>query len=317
MIRRILLGGFVSLCLALSAQAQSVLGMIQYDAPPDGPGAKLFLERLAQEGLVEGRNLRIERRFAEGDTKRYAGLVEDLARRRVAAIVAFGHDIAKVAKEVAPDMPIVAFGSEDPLRSGLVPSLSRPGGLVTGVTFMTGEIAEKRLEILKATIPGLAHVAVVWEPEHVDNYWENMERAAAAMGIRVSLIRLLAASDLESVPAAVKRIGADAVFIVPSRITQSNTRKLAQQLLDARIPTMAAYHTFVEAGGFLSYGADIPELFGRMAVQTRRVLAGTRPGDLPIELPNRLVMVINRATARRLRIELPPSILLRADRVIE
>jgi putative ABC transport system substrate-binding protein len=303
--------------LGVAARAQPAIGLLQFEAAPDTPAVKLFLQQLGEQGFAEGRNLRVERRYADGLKERFAALIHDLAQKRVNAIVAFGHDMAKVAKEVEPAMPVIAFGSEDPVRSGLVSSLSRPGGKVTGVTFMTGEVAEKRLELLKTTIPGLARVAVVWEPEHVDTYWENMEKAAGGMGISLNLIRLHSAADLDGLAESVKRTGAQAVFIVPSRITQANAARLAQQFVAARLPTMAAYHSFVEAGGLLSYGADIPELFGRMAVQTRRVLTGTSPGDLPVELPNRLLLVVNRTTARNLGIALPQSILLRADRVIE
>jgi putative ABC transport system substrate-binding protein len=306
--------------LALSgatAAAQQTIGLLQYEASPDTPAMGLFLRQLGEQGFTEGRNLRIERRYADGRTERYAELLRELGRKRVDAVVTFGHDMAKVAKEVVPTMPVIAFGSEDPVRSGLVSTLSRPGGKVTGVTFMTGEVAEKRLELLKATIPGLARVAVVWEPIHVDTYYENLEKAAEGMGIALTLIRLQSVADLDTVVDLAKRAGAQAVFIVPSRITQANAERLATQFLAAKLPTMAAYHSFVEAGGLISYGADIPELFGRMAVQTRRVLGGASPGDLPIELPNRLLLVVNRTSARKLGIELPRDILLRADRVVE
>lgn len=315
--------------LALGAAAMSphvaaqrpppLLGVVQFSSAPDEAGVGMFLKELAALGYVEGKSLRVERRYADEDADRYPALLEDLARLNPRVVLAAGHDIAKAAKETTPALNVVTWGSEDPVLSGLVQSLAKPGGRITGVTFMSPQAAPKRLEILKDAIPGLARVSAVWDPSHADTYYRDMEAIAGALGVRLTLITVKRPSDLDTIPALATKAAAQAVFIVPSRLTNapSYVRRLAQACLEAKLPSMSAYASFANAGGLFAYGADIPDLLKRLAAQTARILSGTSPSELPIEQAARFVFVVNRKTANAIALKLPGVIMVRADRVIE
>ena len=304
---------------ALSLDREARLGIVQFSAAPDENGVAIFLKELAALGYNEGKNLHIERRYANEDAGRYAQLLEDLTRTRPQIVLAAGHDIANVAKRVIPSVNVVTWGSEDPVRSGLVQSLARPGGRITGVTFMSPQAAPKRLEILKDAIPGLARVAAVWDPTHADTYYSDMESIASALGVRLTLITVRRPEDLHGVEALAAKAAAQAVFVVPSRLTNAPryARQLSQACLDAKLPSMSAYASFANAGGLFAYGADIPDLLRRLASQTARIFSGTNPADLPLEQASRFVFVVNRKTANAIGLKLPESIMVRADRVID
>ena len=213
----------------------------------------------------------------------------------------------------------MTWGSEDPVLSGLVQSLARPGGRITGVTFMSPQAAPKRLEILKDAIPGLARVSAVWDPSHADTYYRDMESIADALSVRLSLITVRRPADLDTIVTHAAKAAAQAVFVVPSRLTNAPiyVRRLAQACLQAKLPSMSAYASFANAGGLFAYGADIPDLLKRLAAQTARILSGTSPADLPIEQASRFVFVVNRKTAGSIGLNLADVIMVRADRVIE
>ena len=303
-----------------TAQKQPpLLGVVQFSSAPDEVGIGLFLKELATLGYVEGKSLRVERRYADEDAHRYPALLADLARLGPQLVLAAGHDIANVAKKTTPSLNVVTWGSEDPVLSGLVQSLARPGGRITGVTFMSPQAAPKRLEILKDAIPGLARVSAVWDPSHADTYYRDMESIADALGVRLTLIAVKRPDDLDAIAALATKAAAQAVFVVPSRLTNAPNyvRRIAQACLQAKLPSMSAYASFANAGGLFAYGADIPDLLKRLATQTARILSGTSPADLPIEQASRFVFVVNRKTASAIGMRLPDVIMVRADRVIE
>ena len=304
---------------ALSLESESRLGIVQFSAAPDESGVGVFLKELSVLGYSEGKNLRVERRYANEDPGRYAELLEDLARARPHVVLAPGHDIANVAKQVIPTISIVTWGSEDPVLSGLVQSLARPGGRITGVTFMSPQAAPKRLEILKDAIPGLSRVAAIWDPTHADTYYRDMESIASALNVRLTLITVRRPEELDGVGALATKAAAQAVFVVPSRLTNAPryVRQLAQACLNANLPSMSAYASFANAGGLFAYGADIRDLLRRLASQTVRIFSGAHPADLPLEQASRFVFVVNRKTAGAIGLKLPEIIMVRADQVIE
>lgn len=309
------------LCLMLPlvapAQERPVrLGVVDYGNEL-GAGTAAYLAALRELGYVEGGNLLVERRVAQGEAARFPALVDELARSRVDLLFTWGHDIAKVAKDLAPQLAVVTAGSEDPVLSGLVASLAKPGGNITGVTFMSPEHAPKRLEILKDAVPGLRRVAVVWDPGHVDTYYAALEQAARSIGLELRSLELRSAAGISTLAAALKGSGAQAVFIVPGRLTNFRAREIAAAALGAGLPAMGAYASQAHAGCLLAYGADIPDLIRRAAAQSARIFKGARAGELPVEQASRFLLVVNKVTARALGVSVPNTVLLRADEVIE
>ena len=293
------------------------IGIVEYGAAPDSPVVRIYLEGLRSHGYREGGNLFVERRYAQTRASEFAGLLRDLAAQKVDVVFAAGHDIAKVAKEVIPGMPVVTTGSEDPVASGLIRSFNRPGGSVTGVSFMSPELAPKRLELLKETIPGLVHVGVLWEPAHADVYYQEFGKVAAGIGIRLRLATLREIADIDGAFAELRGAAVQALFVVPSRLTNFASRRIADLALMANLPAMSAYASFAEAGGLMSYGAATRDSVLRAAALTAQIVAGAKPGDMPFELPHRFEMVVNLKTAKAIGVTVPQTVLLRADRVIE
>jgi len=301
--------------LAATADRPLRLGVLEYGDAPESAQTRRVLELLGRFGWHEGSTLRVERRFAAAQQGRIEALLRELGAVSIDLLFAPGHDIAKVAKSALPGVPIVTVGSEDPVRSGLIDSFSRPGGSVTGVSFMSPELASKRLEMLRDVVPGLARVAVLWEPGHVDTYYDELGKVATAIGVRLQMETLASAADLEPAFAALRQ--PQALFVVPSRLTSLLTQRIVDLALAAKLPTMSAYEAFAAAGGLMSYGAASADVLGRVAALIDRVLNGARPADTPFELPTRFVLTVNLKTARRLGLALPQSLLLRADDVIE
>ncbi len=315
-----LLGGLLATAgLVVRAQPARMarLGVVEYGPPPDSAQTRGYLEELAALGWREGTTLGVERRFASGQPERFAELLRELAAQPVDLMFAPGHDIAKVAKMAIAQTPVVTVGSEDPIRSGLIGSFSQPGGSVTGVSFMSPELAGKRLELLKDMVPGLARVAVLWEPAHADTYYRQLGDVAATMGMRVQLVTVDSVADMERAFAEIARSKPQALFVVPSRLANLQTRRIVDFALAAKLPAVSAYESFAEAGGLMTYGADTGEALKRAAAQSDRILKGARPGDVPFELPTRFRLTLNLKTATALGLAIPQAIVLRADRVVE
>jgi len=315
-----LLGGLLaSAGLAVRAQPSRMarLGIVEYGAAPDSAQTRGYLDALAALGWREGTTLGVERRFASGRPERFAELLRELVALPVDLVFAPGHDIAKVARTAIASTPVVTVGSEDPIRSGLIGSFNRPGGSVTGVSYMSPELAAKRLELLKDMVPGLARVAVLWEPAHADTYYLQLGDVAATMRMRLQLVTIDSAADMERAFAEIVRSKPEALFVVPSRLANLQTRRIVDFALAAKLPAMSAYESFAEAGGLMTYGADTGEALKRAAAQTDRILKGARPADVPFELPTRFRLTLNLKTAGALGLAIPEAIVLRADRVVE
>ena len=320
--RRFLIASGALPLLARSAFAQAPaksarIGIVEFGAPPESDSARTYLAALKQLGYAEPSALQTERRYAHADATRIADLVRDLAAKRVDLVFTIGNDIAQVAKQVAPALPVVTVGSEDPVMSGLIRDYRRPGGNITGVTYLSPQLAAKRLELLKEAVPGLARVAVLWEPAHFDTYYQDMEPAARALGVRLHLEKVRDPGEIEAAVTAAQKVRAESLFIVPSRMLNLQARRVAQGALAARMPMMAAYANFTQAGGLMSYGAVAADMLRRAAAQTVKILKGAMAGALPYEQAATFELVINLGTAKVLGLTIPGSLLVRADRVIE
>ena len=293
------------------------IGIIEFGAPPESGFARTYLAALKQLGFSEPATLHVERRYAQGDASRFAELIHDLTTKKIDLVFTVGNDIAQVAKQVAPALSVVTAGSEDPVMSGLIADYRRPGGNVTGVTYLSPQLAAKRLELLKEIVPGLTRVAVLWDPTHFDTYYRDMETVARALGVSLQLFETRSADEIDRVFAGIQKSGAEGVFVTPSRMLNLQARRIGQLALGAKLPLIAAYSNFTEAGGLIAYGAVIGDLLVRAAAQTEKILKGTKTGDLPFERAATFELVINMKTAKALGIKIPSSILVRADRMIE
>jgi putative ABC transport system substrate-binding protein len=313
-----LIGGFA----AFGARAQTLggparIGVVEYGAPPDSSFVRAYLTALQRLGYGEPATLQVERRYAQGNASRYGELVRDLAANHAALVFTVGNDIARVAKDEVPALPVVTAGSEDPVLSGLIQDYRRPGGNVTGVTYLSPQLAGKRLELLKEVVPRLARVSVLWDPAHFDTYYRDMEPDARALGIRLNLLEVRAADELEGAIAGARRARADALFVVPSRMLNLQARRVCDLALAAKLPMITPYVNFTEVGGLLSYGAVAADLLQRAAAQTVKILGGEKAGAVPFERAATFELVINLRTARALGLAVPRALLLRADRVID
>lgn len=302
---------------AQAAARPARIGVVEFGNPPDGGFVRGYLAALGALGFAEPATLRVERRYAQGNPARFAELLAELAASGVGLVFTVGNDIAQVAKVAAPSLAVVTAGSEDPVMSGLIADYRRPGGNITGVTYLSTELATKRLELLRDTVPGLARVAVLWDPAHFDTYFKDMEPAARALGVQLQLLEAREPGAIDAAIKAAQKLQAQAVFVVPSRMLNLQARRLGELAVAARMPTIAAYANFAEAGGLLSYGAVGQDMLRRAAVQTARILGGAKAGELPFERAATFELVVNLKTARALGITVPQAVLLRADRVIE
>ena len=290
--------------------------MLLYGSRDGGPGgeAPLF-DGLRDAGYVEGSSLVVERHYADAKPERFGAIVADAVRSAPAVIFVQGMDIAKVAQAATATVPIVAAGSEDPVKNGLVASLGRPGANVTGVTFMSPQLAGKRLDLLREALPGLARVGVLYDPDHIDNYMTELDAAARTHGMRLVPRAVRSRDEIDRAIVAGPE-SVEAIFVIPGRVTLFHQRRVAEAAIRHRLPAMSAYTAFAAAGGLMSYGANVADLLRRAAGQIHRIVEGTRPGDIPFEQPTRFELVINDATARALKLTLPQALMLRADRII-
>jgi putative ABC transport system substrate-binding protein len=293
------------------------VGILNFGAVPAPDGApEPIVRHLRALGYVEGTNIEYERRYAAGDRDRYPALAAELLRSKVDLIFAAGSDISRAFLRSAPRVPVVFIASDDPVESGLVQSLARPGGLFTGVSLMSPELGGKRLELMKETMPGLRRVAVMYDQHH-EFYLTQMHPPAAQLGVEIVALKFDGADEFASVFAAAKGAGADAMFVAPNRYTLVYAARIAALSVENRLPAVSAYDAFARAGGLLSYGPIQDDASVRAAAQIDRILRGASPLDLPVERMARIALVVNLRTARALGITIPQSLLLRADEVIQ
>ena len=286
---------------------------------PVHPGTGAFLRELRALGYTEGQNIVVERRSAEGHFDRFPSIARELVTLKTDVIVvAGGNSHYKQVKDTTSSVPIVMLASQEPEKAGLVASLARPGGNVTGLTIdISPEIDAKRLELLREAIPGLRRVAYIGSKAAWDSAGAQvLRRAASTFGVELTHVESTP-TDYTTAFATIERQRPDAVFASFSPETFANRKALAGFTLKARLAGMFPYAEIAEAGGLMSYGMSVPDLFRRSGHYVDKLLKGARPADLPIERPTKFDLVINRKTANQLGLSIPQSVLLRAERVIE
>jgi len=319
------LGGAVA-TWPLAAHAQQpttpVVGFLD-TVPSDGYASKevaAFRQGLKETGYVEGENVAIEYRWAENDPDRLPALAADLVRRRVNAIVAISAPASVVAAKATTTIPIVFLVPEDPVRLGLVASLSRPGGNMTGVNIFAAELAAKRLELLRTLVPTATRVAALLNPAEPTIAAANLRDVKAAAGTMGLQLRVLNASTIADIDAAFATFAnerPDVLFISSGPFFNNRRVQLAQLATRYAVPAIHAERSYPEVGGLMSYGTDVADAFHQVGVYTGRILKGARPADLPVVQLSKFELVINAETARMLGLTVPPQLLATADEVIE
>jgi putative ABC transport system substrate-binding protein len=292
------------------------IGVLRPGSPPD-PLVEAFRQGLRELGYAEGHNISIEYRWAEGRDERLPALVADLVRHDVDVIVAAG-SLALLARRATTTIPIVMPVSSNPVGAGLVASLARPGGNVTGLSFLAEELPGKWMELLKEVLPGVSRVAVLWDPATEAGHLKVSEGAARTLGVRLHPLKAQRSEDLRAAFAGAQKDRAEALIVLLSPFFYVQRTRLVELAARHRLPTMYFQREFVvESGGLMSYGPNLRDLFRRAAAYVDKVLKGAKPADLPIEQPTKFELVINRKVVRTLGLTIPPSVLARADEIIE
>jgi putative ABC transport system substrate-binding protein len=285
-----------------------------------GPRDEAFVDELRRLGRIEGRDLDIELRFSDGRPERLPELVEELIRLNVDVLVVGATIGARAAKNATSTIPIVFAGSSDPIAGGIVTNLARPEGNITGSSLAIGEgFAGKWLEILKEVAPDRSHFAVIWSSSNAAaaSFVQELQAAARKVGVKLDVHHAADGPQLDAVLQAIGRSDARALIVTPSPFAASQQGKLVQFAESKRLPAMYFVEDFVDAGGLISYGPSIVDAYRRAAMYVDSILKGAKPGDLPVEQSKRFELVVNRKTARTLALEIPGSVLVRADRVID
>lgn len=283
------------------------------------PNLSALLTGLREHGYVEGGNLQIEYRSAQGRADRFPQLAAELARLSPDLIVTRGTPATKSAKEATDIIPIVFTAIGEPVGAGIIPTLARPGGNVTGLSAFATELAGKRIELLKEAFPAIARVGFlhnmgnpVAPPE-----WQAIEAAAKALGISVELFDIRIEPDIAAAFSSMRQHKVDALYVGIDALTQANAKMIVDFAAEQKLPTVYISREFVNIGGLLSYGPSFPDLYYRAAGLIGKIFKGAKPGDLPVEQPTKLELAINLKTAKALGLEIPPNLLARADEVIE
>ena len=282
-------------------------------------GIRLALREL---GYIEGQNIAIEYRYAEGKIDRFPELAAELVRLKVEVIVVRGgNTLTQAAMNATKTIPIVMTGAGlDPVEAGLVESLARPGRNVTGVSTLSGELGGKRLELLKEAVPKITRVAVLYDPAiptNVPDVKEVLPVAARALKLTIQPWEVRDADGFEKVFAALNKQRSDGLYVAGGPLMRANGKRIAGLAIKSRLPSMYLYREAVDAGGLMSYGADLADSYRRVAYYVDRILKGAKPADLPVEQPTKFELVINLKTAKQIGVTIPQSLLYRADKVIK
>ena len=318
-----LLAGSAAWPMAARAQ-QSVMPVIGYldTRSPDAVADRLraFRQGLKDTGYVERENVGIEYRWAEGQYDRLPELAAELVRRPVTAIVATSTSSALAAKAVTTTIPVVFLVAEDPVRLGLVASLARPGGNLTGINFFASELAAKRLELLRELVPGATRITVLVNPANTmttEAALRDAVPAARAIGLQTRVLNASTSLEIDAAFASIVREQLDALFVAVDPFLISRRAQLVNLASRHAIPATFPSREFTEIGGLMSYGANIPEAYHQVGVHAARILKGAKPADLPVEQSSKFELVINSSTARMLGLTVPTTLLASADEVIE
>jgi putative ABC transport system substrate-binding protein len=290
----------------------------------DGRAAASHLVEASRQGLrtlgyVEGQSVTIDYRFAEGNYERLPDLARELVQLRVDVLMVFTIPATRAAKGATATIPIVFAQVLDPVGAGLVAGLARPGANVTGVSVMIEDLGGKYVQLLQELMPGIADVAILWEPAQPAGALQlkQIETAATSVGVRLQIIKVLRPNDFDTAFVSVTKNRSRALFVLPSSLFNLHWQRLADLSVKHRVPTISARREFVRAGGLMSYGPDFADQSRRAAFYVDRILKGAKPADLPVEQPTKLELLINLKTAKALDLTIPSPLLTRADHVIE
>jgi putative ABC transport system substrate-binding protein len=320
-----LVGG-VAATRPFAARAQQVrriprLGILN-PGTVDPPGTLGFYEGLRELGYTDGQNIAIERRYSNWQSDRFGELAVELVQMNVDVIVVMSTSPARAAKEATSTIPIVVASMADPVGDELVASLSRPGGNVTGTTFLGPELTAKRMGLLKEAIPKISSVVVLWHPgaygeRTMERLLNETKSAALALGWQLQLVAAKNPGDLDTAFSAITSEHPDALVVLNSPMFYSEHKRIVDLTAKSHLPAMYAAREFADAGGLMAYGANLPEVFRSAAVYVDKILKGAHPADLPVEQPTKFELVINLTSAKALRLAIPASFLSLADELVE
>jgi putative ABC transport system substrate-binding protein len=281
-------------------------------------GSEVIRRMLRELGYVEGKNIAIEYRSADNKLDRLPALADELVRLKVDVILTPSPPAALAAKNATRTIPIVFNSISDPVALGLVDSLARPGGNITGVANIASELIGKRLEILKETIPKLSRVAVLWNPQGPTSAdpWKESQLAAKALGLQLHSMEVSSADKYEGAFKEAIKAGSTGLAVTLSPLANANQKRIADLAAKHRLPAIYPRGDYVESGGLMSYGADQTEAYRRVALMVDKILKGTKPADIPIEQPMKFEFIVNLKTAKQLGFTIPPNVLARANKVI-
>jgi putative ABC transport system substrate-binding protein len=317
------LGGAAMWPLAAHAQQPAAkvwrVGVLSPGLPGQSPPLEIFRTSLRDLGYVEGRNLIIDWKFSEEHNDPLPALANELVRANVDIIFAINTPAALAAKNATTSIPIVVTRVSDPIRTGLIASLAKPGGNLTGLTTISEELEGKRLELLREALPGLLRVAVLWNEAnsgHALNVRE-MERAGPPLGLQVYLLGLKRADELPAVLQTAIKVQAGALFVIDDLVISSFQTRILDFASKNKLPVISQFREFTDAGGLMAYGPGNDEMFRRAAVYIDKILKGGKPSDVPVERPTKFNLIINLKAAKSLGLTVPPTFIARADEVIE
>ena len=313
----------LALCSPVEAQQQSRIPKIGWLSPGSGASAtriELFLREFGKLGYVEGKNITFEGRSADDKLDRLPGLADELVRLKVDVLLTPGGNGALALKNSTRTIPIVFFGAvSDPVEAGLVDSLARSGGNLTGFTTISAVLVGKRLELLKETVPKLSRVAVLWNPKDQESQqtWKESQLAARELGLQLHSMEVSSADKYEGAFKEATKARSTALAVTQHTLASSNQKRIADLAAKNRLPAMYYRGDFVASGGLMSYGADQDEPYRRAAVSVDKILKGAKPADLPVEQPTKFEFIINLKAAKQIGLTIPPNVLARADKVIK
>ena len=326
--RRAFIGGAIAFSTAPpAAEAQQAakvarIGFLALNVAPNPHLPEAFRQGLRDLGYVEGRTVMIEYRDAKGKPERLPTLAAELVALKVDVILAGGTSQALAAKQVTRTLPIVFAQAGDPVASGLVTSLARPGGNVSGLSNLTSDLVGKHLELLKQAVPGVSRVAVLWRAGEIGERTERdmlkgAEVAGRALGVQLQFVEVRGPADIDGAFSDMTKARVGALTVLGSALFATERRRLVDLVTKNRLPAVYPWREFVDAGGLMSYGANIADLYRRAATYVDKILKGAKPADLPVEQPTTFELVINLKTAKALGLTIPQSVLGRADEIIQ
>jgi len=311
-----------ALCVPADAQPQTKvpkIGLLRARLIASGTSLDALVRELRAIGYVEGKNIAFESRSAENKLDRLPALGDELVHLKVDVIIAAAMEEALAAKSVTGTIPIVFLGGGDPVAGGLVDSLARPGGNITGFTNISPVLAGKRLELLKETIPKLTHVAVLWDPlvSSTAQQWKENQLPARKLALQLYSMEISSVDKFESAFNEAIKAGSSALVVAGGPLAASNQKRIAELAIKHRLPSIYPDIRYASAGGLMSYGADRAEPYKRIASMVDKILKGANPAELPVEQPTKFELVINLKAAKQIGLTIPPNVLVRADRVIK